>query len=136
MASVTNLITEEIRPYWDGLKQGELRLQKCSDCGHIRHPIRWICPQCLSERFTWAKMSGQGAVESFIWYFERPAAIPDFSLEAPYNAAAIRLEEGPLLLSNVLGSSFGLLRVGDVVSACFDVLDDDWTLLRFAVNVR
>ena len=81
-------------------------------------------------------MSGQGAVESFIWYFERPVAIPDFSLEAPYNAAAIRLEEGPLLLSNVLGSSFGVLRVGDVVSACFDVLDDDWKLLRFAVNAR
>jgi len=136
MASVTNLITDENRPYWDALKQGELRLQKCSDCDHIRHPIRWICPHCLGERFTWARMSGQGMVESFIWYFERPAAIPDFSLDAPYNAAAIRLDEGPLLLSNVLGSKFGVLAVGDRVKACFDAVDDGRKLLRFTTQLK
>ncbi len=136
MASVTNLITEENRPYWGALKQGELRLQKCSDCGHIRHPIRWICPQCLSERCEWARISGQGTVESFIWYFERPAAIPDFSLDAPYNASAIRLDEGPLLLSNVLGSRFGALAVGDRVTACFDAVDDGWKLLRFTTQLK
>lgn len=136
MASVNNLITDENRPYWEALKQGELRLQKCTDCGHIRHPTRWICPQCLSERFEWSRMSGHGAVESFIWYFERPAAIPDFSLQAPYNAAAIRLDEGPLLLSNVLGSAFGVLAVGDRVLACFDPIDDGWKLLRFAAQQK
>lgn len=131
MASVTTLITEENRPYWEALKQGELRLQKCSGCGHIRFPVRWICPQCLGEQSTWAKMSGLGTVESFIWYFERPAAIPDFSLEAPYNVAAVRVDEGTVLLSNVLSVKFGGLAVGDRVTATFDTLDDGWKILRF-----
>lgn len=131
MASVTSLITEENRPYWEALKQHELRFQKCSGCGHIRFPVRWICPQCLGEQFTWDKMSGLGTVESFIWYFERPAAIPDFSLEAPYNVAAVRLDEGVVLLSNVLNVAFGELVVGDRVKATFDALPDGWNILRF-----
>ena len=131
MASVTTLITEENRPYWEALKQQELRLQKCSGCGHIRFPVRWICPQCLGEQSSWARMSGSGTVESFIWYFEAPAAIPDFPLEPPYNVAAIRLEEGPLLLSNVLKVSFGALVVGDRVKATFDAQADGWNILRF-----
>ena len=131
MASVTSLITEENRPHWEALNQRELRLQKCAGCGHIRFPARWICPQCLGEQFIWDKMSGPGTVESFIWYFERPAAIPDFSLEAPYNVAAVRLDEGLVLLSNVLNIAFGELVVGDRLKATFDALSDGWNILRF-----
>jgi uncharacterized OB-fold protein len=139
MSAITNYITADSEPFWAGLKRGELLLQSCSQCHFVRHPISWICPQCLSEEFTWRAMSGQGQVETFIWYMEHLEAVaggePVFRPELPYNVAVIRLPEGPSLVSNVKDVRFGDLQVGQTVSARFDsVPGSDWAVLRFALE--
>src|ERR1700734_763354 len=139
-SAITSYITAGSEPYWEGLRKGELLLQTCSHCQYIRHPISWICPQCLSEEFTWQPMSGKGTVETFIWYMEYlEAAVGGeqlFRNELPYNVAAIRLPEGPCLISNVRDVRFGDLAVGQAVSASFDAVPGtDWSVLRFVRNV-
>jgi uncharacterized OB-fold protein len=139
MSAITSYITAGTEPYWEGLKEGKLLLQTCSQCQYIRHPISWLCPQCLSEEFTWEAMSGQGTVETFIWYMEHLEAAtggePVFRNELPYNVAVIRLPEGPSLVSNVRDVSFGDLQVGQAVSASFDgVPDSEWSVLRFTLG--
>jgi hypothetical protein len=136
MSVITQHITPETQPYWEGLQRDELLLQKCSSCGHIRNPVSWICPECLSEDFSWATMSGRGTVETFIWYMQRIDAVVGgdlvFTPDLPYNVAMIRLPEGPILVSNVSGIKFGELAVGDQVTASFDpVPDTEWSVLRF-----
>jgi uncharacterized OB-fold protein len=136
MSSITNHITTETEPFWAGLKRGQVLLQSCSQCHYVRHPISWICPQCLSEEFTWQAMSGHGTVETFIWYMQRIDAVTGgdliFDPEFPYNVAVIGLTEGPRLVSNVRDVSFGDLRVGQKVSASFDTVPgSDWAVLRF-----
>jgi uncharacterized protein len=122
--------------YAQWLNQDELRMQKCSECGYVRYPAEWLCPECLSTEFVWATLSGRGAVETFVWYMRdlnpHPAGLP----QTPYNVAVVALEEGPRVISNVVDVSFGELAVGDLVSAIFDHGNPDQSLLRFALANR
>lgn len=87
------------RPFWAAAAQGELRLQRCEECGEIRHPIADICPKCLSGLYQWSKMSGRARLLSFV-IFHRAyrASLKD---QLPYNSALVRLDEGPTLVSNI-----------------------------------
>lgn len=113
------------------LEQQRLMMQECRQCGYVRYPPRWMCPQCLSEEARWVEMSGAASVLSFIWYFESPEPhIPNFPLKPPYNVAAVELTEGPILVSNVVDVDFETLRPGDEVAAEFDT-SLDRPILRF-----
>lgn len=131
-------IDDATEPYWRGLTERELRVQQCSSCGYLRHPISWLCPECLHEGFEWVAMGGRGSVETFIWYFEfLDAAVGElagFQKDLPYNVAAIRLEEGPRLIANVRDVAFGELKVGASVRSVFDDVGDGWALLRFVTE--
>jgi hypothetical protein len=109
--------TEMTAPFWTGGLSGELRLQKCADCGHIRYPISAICPQCLSPESAWTAMSGRGTVQSYI-VFER-AYHEAWAGQVPYVVALIELAEGPVLISNVVGVEPSAVRVGQPVTVTF-----------------
>ena len=38
--------TPETRHFWDGCKEGELRLQRCTSCQDSYFPPRPFCPKC------------------------------------------------------------------------------------------
>lgn len=103
----------------EGLARGEVRFQACVECGLVRHPARWICPGCRSEKWGWKVCDGRGIVESFIWYPVRPEAIPDFALEPPYNVCVIRTSAGPALIANVVDVEPDQLAVGTEVEPLF-----------------
>ena len=83
--------------YLEGCAVGELRLQRCQDCGTSRFPAASICPNCLSARAEWVAASGRGTVWSWIRMHQR--YFKDLPREAPYNVALIELAEGPLMIS-------------------------------------
>jgi uncharacterized protein len=138
MSAIEKHVDDVSEPYWTGLKEGELRIQRCASCGYLRHPISWLCPECLHEDSEWIAMSGRGTVETFVWYFEFIGAavgeLAGYQKELPYNVAAIRLEEGPRLISTVRDVAFGDLSVGAAAPAVFDDVGDGWSLLRFVEN--
>ena len=35
--------------YWEGLKENELRIQRCRSCGKWQWGPEWICHHCLSD---------------------------------------------------------------------------------------
>jgi len=126
--------------FWAALDEDRLVLQRCDACAYVRHPESWLCPNCLSDSFAWQPMSGHGRVETFVWYFDylHTASGHDFDVypELPYNVTAVRLDEGPLLISNTVGVAFGELAVGAQVEATYDhATVDDLTVLRFRVVV-
>ena len=57
--------THESKPYWDGLQNGRLLLQKCGQCGKIRHYPRPVCDVCYSFEVKWIEASGRGTVHSW-----------------------------------------------------------------------
>lgn len=119
----------ESEPFWAAAREHELRVQRCSACNRPWFPPSEICPECLSDRWEWRKVSGKGTVFSFV-IFHRPYH-PGFRAELPYNVSIIELEEGPRMFSNVVGCSNDDLHVGMPVQVVFDDVADGVTLPKF-----
>jgi uncharacterized OB-fold protein len=130
---VTGLVLPQIddanRPFWDGCREGVLRIQGCSDCGHLRYPISIVCPKCLSTDATWEPMSGRGEVYTFGIF--RHAYNDGWRERVPYNVALVQLDEGPTLISNVVGIAPEALRVGLPVTVVFEAVTDEVTVPQF-----
>ena len=94
-------IDDRTRPYWDGLAQGELRVQHCTVCNHDWLPARDACPACLATTINWRRVKGRGKVISWVVYHVAyHDALKD---RLPYNVALVELDEGPRLLTNIVG---------------------------------
>lgn len=118
------------RPFWEACARGELRLQRCGSCGRLRYPAAIVCPECLSAEAEWQAVSGRGKVFSFV-VFHR-AYHPAWEGRVPYNVALIELDEGPILLSNVVGVDNARLAVGLDVRIAFERLDEALSIPVFA----
>ena len=91
--------TPETRHFWDGARDGELRLQRCDDCAHVYFPPRPFCPECASRSVSVFQASGRGTLHSYV-INHRPA--PGF--DPPYSIAVVKLDEGPKMLTNVVNT--------------------------------
>jgi uncharacterized protein len=100
----------ETTPFWDGISVGELRLQRCTDCGRAVFYPRVVCPHCFSDQLSWFTASGTGSVYSCT-VAHRPFG--EYAEQAPFTIALIDLAEGPRMLSRITGS--GPCRIGDQV---------------------
>jgi uncharacterized OB-fold protein len=92
--------TPDTQPFWDGCAAGELRIQRCLDCGKPYFYPRPVCPACGSARVEWFTASGQATLYSYV-INHRPA--PGFEDEAPYAIAVVQLAEGPRMMTNLTG---------------------------------
>lgn len=121
-------VREIDRPYWEACRRGELRLQRCVDCHEWRFPPEPRCPKCLSTDYTWELTSGKGTVWS--WIVMHRQYFAGLAEQLPYNVALIRLDEGPLMMSNVDAPNDEL--VCDMpVEVFFEVISDEFTFPRF-----
>ncbi|HYK26964.1 MAG TPA: Zn-ribbon domain-containing OB-fold protein [Streptosporangiaceae bacterium] len=92
--------TPETQPFWDGCARGELRLQRCLDCGNPYFYPRPVCPACGSTNVEWFTASGQATLYSYV-INHRPAR--GFENDGPYAIAVVQLAEGPRMMTNIVG---------------------------------
>lgn len=92
--------TPETRPFWDGCAAGELRIQRCLDCRRPYFYPRTVCPSCGSVNVEWFTASGRATLYSYV-INHRPAR--GFEDEGPYAIAVVELEEGPRMMTNIVG---------------------------------
>ena len=92
---------ETTRPFWEGTRARELRLQRCRDCHKYIFYPRIACPFCLSEHLDWVTASGKGKVYSYT--VVRRAMHPAFAGEVPYAVVVVELEEGVRMVSGLRG---------------------------------
>ncbi len=122
------------RPFWEGAKAHELRLQRCRACGeHIFYP-RVLCPHCLSEDLEWVRASGRGRVYTYT-VVRRPAH-PAFKDDVPYVLAIVELEEGPRLTTNIVGVPPEEVHIGMPVEVVFEDVTDEVSLPKFRPVAR
>lgn len=107
--------------FWEGCRQHELRLQRCGACGTVRHQPRPMCPQCNHVEYDWMRASGRGTLYTFT--IVHGPTLPVFQAQAPYNVAVIQLDEGPFMVSNVVGCRAEQLRIGMRVEVVFEDID-------------
>jgi len=121
-------MTADSQFFWDGVRDHKLLIQRCSQCGALRHPPRPMCPQCQSLTWDTVEASGRGTVYSFVIPHHPPLPwFPD-----PYVVALVDLEEGTRLVSNIVGVAPDGVTVGMAVSVRYEHFDDDVVLPLFA----
>lgn len=103
--------------YWRAAEKGELTLQQCADCSAIQFPPRHQCGNCWSEQLVGLKSSGRGVIESVT--VVRRAPLQEFRNLVPYAIAAVKCDEGPRLITNIVGEQALSAAIGDAVEVCF-----------------
>ena len=120
--------TPETQHFWDGTREGELRLQRCNACGKVYFPPRPFCPACAARDVAMFAATGKGRLYSYVIH-HRP--VPGFT--PPYAIAVVELEEGPRLMTNITGcpQTPEALQLDMPVEIAFEKLDDEITLPLF-----
>lgn len=113
--------------FWDGLENHRLLIQRCADCGALRHPPRPMCPSCNSLAWDTVEASGRGTVHSFVM-----PQHPQYPfMEYPYIVALVDLEEGPRLVSNLREINPEDATIGMPVEVFYETFDGDLVLHQF-----
>ncbi|GLY69526.1 Zn-ribbon domain-containing OB-fold protein [Amycolatopsis taiwanensis] len=115
-------------PFWAAARRGELLLQHCRACGHHQHYPRVLCTRCWHRELDWVPSAGRGRVWTFT-VVHRPGH-PAWTDDVPYALAIVELDEGPRLLTNVVGIDPVDVEVGLRVGARFTERDGT-TLVQF-----
>lgn len=87
----------ETRFYWEGAKAGQLMLQRCTPCDRAYFPPRPFCPECGSRDVTVVQASGRATLHSYVINH-----MPAPGYEPPFTVAAVTLEEGPRMMTNIV----------------------------------
>ena len=120
--------TPETQHYWDGARDGELRLQRCNACDHAYFPPRPFCPECSSRDVAVFKASGRGTLYSYVInHMKSPGYEPPFAI------AVVELEEGPRMMANILDcpQTPEALVLDMPLEVTFEKLTDEITLPQF-----
>ena len=118
MSEQNDFENADSREFWAAAADGRLVFQQCDACKAIQFPPRQNCRVCWHDRLSWRDSSGEGTVESFTIIERAPTAA--FRDKVPYTVAAVRVAEGPLMITNIIGDDALGVQVGDAVSVAFE----------------
>ena len=120
-------IAPESVQYWEGTRAGELRYQRCAECGSANFGPGLVCRSCRSRDLVWTVSTGLGSVYSWtiVWRPQTPA------FEVPYAPAIVRLEEGYDVLTALVGIDHADITDGLRVAVEFHAISAEITLPFF-----
>ena len=106
--------------FWEGAAAGELRIQRCGQCGLLRHPPGPMCPECGATKPTYLVSYGLGDVYSFVVHHHPP--LPGKQL--PLVVALVELDEGVRMLGEMPDVAPSEVHIGQRVRVAFEKVDD------------
>lgn len=124
--------TPDDAPFWTALSERRLVLPRCRQCGtYIWYP-RTFCSACHTAGVDWVEASGRGSIYS---YTVSRRGLGPWSDRAPYVIAYVELEEGPRVMTNIVGCDPDDVAIGQLVTAAIEI-DQGAPALRFAPDRR
>jgi uncharacterized OB-fold protein len=121
--------TPETKPYWDACQQHQFLIQRCNQCSHYQFYPRILCTACMSRDVTWVAAKGLGQVLSYTIIHR--AISKAYAAEVPYIVALIQLQEGPTMMSNVVGCDPAKITIGMPVRVAFEDRTEEITVPVF-----
>ena len=109
--------------YFGRLAHGVFEIPRCQECARYHFFPRVVCPFCGSQALQWATPSGFGHIYSTTVVRGK---------EVSHNVCLVDLDEGPRLMSRVVGIDPGDVRIGARVKAQI-ALEAEGPLLVFAL---
>jgi uncharacterized protein len=122
-------VTEAAAQFWEATRCKELQIPWCNACGKAFWYPRELCPNCLSDDIEWRPASGAGTVYSCST-MAKPAN-PLMADRVPYVVALVELQEGPRLMTNIVGCDPADVRIGLPVQVTWEELSDGRNLALF-----
>lgn len=115
------------KPMWESIVAGAMKLQCCKHCATWLYPPGPACPKCLSREVEWKPIAGKGRIASWVIFHRHylPAYPP------PYNSIAVRLAEGPTVISNLEGAMPEEGCIGREVELVYVTMPDGVVLPRW-----
>lgn len=126
-------------PFWGGLAEEQIRIQRCRGCGAWQWGPEWICHVCLSDDLGFEAVRGEGIVYSYerVWHPVHPA----LAEQGPYLVVLVALPHAGdvRLVGNLLGDPKQSVVIGASVTAVFEhhkSADPPFTLLQWAARAE
>lgn len=116
------------KAFWDATAEGRFLLQRCDACDLVIWFPRRNCPQCWTETLSTFDASGRGEVYSHTVIHK---GSNEFKDAAPYVVAYVELDEGPRVLTNIIGCDPAEVHVGMPVEVVFEDTGAGNALYRF-----
>jgi len=108
------LPAEELyKPFWEGLKRGEVLGTKCKHCGTVYFPPQRDCPKCMVSDMEWFNVGKEGELMAYSIVKQKPQGFEQYE---DYTIGIVRTEKGVDLMCWVIGKP----RVGAKVSLTSD----------------
>lgn len=129
-------VADEVsKPYWEGLKEGKLLVQRCAQCQRLQFPPDASCEACSSGNLSFEEMSGRGTVFSFTETVSG-ARHPYFQSISPYLIGMVQLDEqeGLVFPSNFPGSEYADLAIGAPVEVEFQEIAEGVVIPQFRLR--
>ncbi len=123
-------------PFWQGLREEKLKIQRCASCGAWQWGPEWLCHACHSFEVEWVETEPKGRMYSW----ERVWQPPNSTMKAavPYLVVLIELDVGTgvRLIGNLLGSPEQNVEIGSAVRGVFEhhhASEPPFTLLHWMI---
>jgi uncharacterized protein len=118
-------ISPDTEFFWAGTQAGELRIQRCGECGALRHPPGPACLRCGATRNQGYQVAaGTGTIYSYVVHRHPP--VPGKAL--PIVIALVELDEGVRVMAELTGVEPDKVSIGMPVQVSFIRIDDDLVL--------
>lgn len=115
-------VTSVNKAFWEGTAQGLLLVRACQNCGaRFRFTTDW-CPKCWSLDVVNQQSSGLGSVIGRTIVHMAPYAA--YAADVPYVLALVQLDDGPVMMSNVIGCDPDTVQVDMRVQVEFEPRGD------------
>lgn len=111
--------------YWEATTRGELLIQECPTCSHRQFYPRQLCEECGADP-VWMTASGLGTLHTYT--VVRANGVEPFRGLAPYVVGIVELDEGPRMMTNVVGCTLDDVAVGMRLEVQFVPLNETSSL--------
>lgn len=107
-------------PYWHGLRENRLLVQRCGGCGGWQFGPEWICHRCHRFDPEWVEVAPRGRIHSWerVWHPVH-ACLKD---HGPYLVVVVELPDAGnvRMLGNLLGDPRQEVVIGAEVEGVFE----------------
>ncbi|QEN16395.1 Zn-ribbon domain-containing OB-fold protein [Mycolicibacterium sp. ELW1] len=121
-------VTPDTSVFWAATLDGKLLLQRCADCGLAGYYPRYVCANCHHTNLAYIEASGRGSIYS---HTVTTRGILEYADAGSYVLAMVELNEGPKMLTNIIGCDPTELSIGQPVEVVFCATGGDGALPRF-----
>jgi len=107
-------------PYWAGLRENRLYVQRCAQCGTWQFGPEWVCHGCHAFDPAWTEIAPRARIFSWerVWHPSHPA----LKGHTPYLVVLVELPHAGnvRMVGNLLGDPMREVHIGAEVEGVFE----------------